>query len=100
MTPQSCLTCTFWERHRPDADFGTCKQICGIESTLSGKSKAYIFASFTCDPGAHFVVTLHTHKTFDCTHYSHHEEHKPNIVDVVRNATRAAHNLPPLERKD
>jgi hypothetical protein len=99
MTPQSCATCTHWRETRPSADYGTCTKIIGIERTLAGESKAYVFATFSCDPGAHVNVSLHTHKSFDCSHFEPKDTKTRNVVDAVVDASRALAGLPPLERR-
>lgn len=97
MTAQCCLTCQFWQKHRPDADYGECSSIAGIEKTLNNTSKAYVWASDPSDPGKHLSVALHTHKTFDCSQYHQRSvEQSNNIVRASQNATRKLHGLPPL----
>lgn len=98
MTPQSCLTCKSWRKHRPDADYGECTQIQGIERTLSNQSRAYVWASDPDDPGKTFPVALHTHKTFECAHYEQLNKTDNTLVDHLVEATRAAHGYPPKER--
>lgn len=96
-TPQSCFTCRHWRRHRPESDYGECEKIVGIERTLAGNSKAYVFATFSCDPGQHLVVALHSHKTFECFHHEEKPQTNNSLIKTVQNASREAYGLPPKE---
>ena len=90
MTPQACDTCQHWLPHRSNSDYGMCKQIAGVERTLAGVSKAYVF-----DPAG--TACLHTYKNFECYHYEQRKIKRYDVVRAAQNISRAAHNLPPID---
>lgn len=92
MTPQSCLTCKHWHRHRPDADWGGCTKITNVLEATRNGVKAYIHVD---EPA---TGVLHTHKTFECAHYESQNRTDNTLVDHLVEATRAAHGYPPRKQ--
>jgi hypothetical protein len=78
-TPLACSLCSFWKRHRPDANWGECGGIPQLDPTNS-----------TNQTGAELDGRLCTRDVFFCANFSPRPiTHRNTVVDAAREAARS-----------